>query len=93
VLWRLDAAARLCCDARVSTTLTSLIELCAKRFNRSPQDLNPSADVFESLGVDSMQVLSLLTELEQQFNVEIPDYELREVRTFEQLAACIDERL
>jgi acyl carrier protein len=90
---RLDAATRLCCDARVSKTLTSLIELCARRFNRNPQDLNPAADVFESLGVDSMQVLSLLTELEQEFNVEIPDYELREVRTFEQLAACIEQRL
>jgi acyl carrier protein len=77
----------------VSTTLISLIELCARRFNRNPQDLDPAADVFESLGVDSMQVLSLLTELEQQFNVEIPDYELREVRTFEQLAACIETRL
>lgn len=77
----------------MSTTLNTLIELCARRFNRSPQDLAPAADVFESLGVDSMQVLSLLTELEQHFNVEIPDYELREVRTFEQLAACIDQRL
>ncbi|HET8932700.1 MAG TPA: phosphopantetheine-binding protein [Polyangiales bacterium] len=77
----------------MSKTLASLIELCARRFNRNPQDLSPSADVFESLGVDSMQVLSLLSELEQEFNVEIPDYELREVRTFEQLAACIEQRL
>jgi acyl carrier protein len=69
------------------------MDLCARRFNRDLKELDPSADVFESLGVDSMQVLSLLTELEQQFNVEIPDYELREVRTFEQLAACIDQRL
>lgn len=69
------------------------MELCARRFKRDLSELEPTADVFESLGVDSMQVLSLLTELEQQFNVEIPDYELREVRTFEQLAACIDQRL
>ena len=69
------------------------MELCARRFNRDLKELDPKADVFESLGVDSMQVLSLLTELEQQFNVEIPDYELREVRTFEQLAACIEQRL
>lgn len=69
------------------------MDLCARRFDRQPQQLDPTADVFESLGVDSMQVLSLLTELEREFCVEIPDYELREVRTFEQLAACIDQRL
>jgi acyl carrier protein len=38
-------------------------------------------------------LLSLLSELEQHFGVEIPDYELRDVRTFAQLAACIEQRL
>jgi acyl carrier protein len=49
--------------------------------------------VFESLGIDSLQVLTLLSELERQFDVEVPDYELREVRTFGQLAQCIERRL
>lgn len=77
----------------VATTLSQLLELCAKRFDKNLAALDPSADVFESLGIDSMQVLSLLSELEQLFDVEIPDYELRDVRSFEQLAARIDERL
>jgi acyl carrier protein len=34
-----------------------------------------------------------LSELERQFDVEVPDYELREVRTFGQLAECIERRL
>lgn len=79
--------------AAVSPTLTRLIELCARRFNKPASELKATADVFESLGLDSMQLMTLLSELEQTFNVEIPDYELREVRTFEQLAACIDQRL
>ena len=49
--------------------------------------------MFESLGVDSMQVLELLSELEQEFDVEIPDYELRAVKTFADLARVIDRRL
>jgi acyl carrier protein len=77
----------------VSTTLPRLLALCAKRFSKDPSQLDAKADVFESLGIDSMQVLSLLSELEQEFDVEIPDYELRDVRSFEQLAACIEERL
>jgi len=77
----------------VATTLSRLVELCATRFNKDPAALRGDADVFETLGVDSMQVLSLLSDLEQQFEVEIPDYELREVRTFAQLADCIEQRL
>jgi acyl carrier protein len=75
------------------TTLQRLISIAAKRFKRDASALAAEGDVFESLGIDSMQVLSLLSELEAEFGVEVPDYELREVRTFAQLAECIDRRL
>ncbi|HEY2735693.1 MAG TPA: acyl carrier protein [Polyangiales bacterium] len=73
--------------------MNRLLELCARRFGKQISELHAEDDVFQSLGVDSMQVLSLLSELEQHFNVEIPDYELREVRSFAQLAECIERRL
>jgi acyl carrier protein len=38
-------------------------------------------------------VLELLSELELTFDIEIPDYELRDVRTFAELAEQIDKRL
>jgi acyl carrier protein len=74
-------------------TVQRLIELAARRFALDPRALAPGADVFESLGVDSMQVLELLSELEQEFDVEIPDYELRGVKTFAELARVIEQRL
>jgi acyl carrier protein len=73
-------------------TLDELLDLAGKRFKKERSALLPEGDVFESLGVDSMQMLELLSELESHFDVEIPDYELRDVRTFTQLAACIDKR-
>jgi acyl carrier protein len=76
-----------------SATETRLIELCARRFKLDPSALRPDGDVFDSLGVDSMQVLELLSELESEFDVEIPDYELRAVKTFSELAKVIDRRL
>ena len=76
-----------------SATVDRLIELAARRFKLDPTTLAPSGDVFESLGVDSMQVLELLSELELEFDVEIPDYELRGVKTFGELARVIDQRL
>ena len=77
----------------MATTLERLVTLAAKRFDKDPAALAPNADVFESLGIDSMQVLSLLSDLERHFDVEVPDYELRDVRTFGQLAECIERRL
>ncbi len=77
----------------MSDTLEQLFSLAGRRFGREPRSLAADSDIFESLGVDSMQVLELLSELELHFDVEIPDYELRDVRTFGQLAACIERRL
>jgi acyl carrier protein len=76
-----------------TTTLERLITLAARRFKLDPSTLRGEGDVFESLGVDSMQVLELLSELEQEFDVEIPDYELRAVKTFADLAKVIERRL
>jgi acyl carrier protein len=76
-----------------ASTLERLITLAARRFKIDPAKLKGEGDMFESLGVDSMQVLELLSELEQEFDVEIPDYELRAVKTFADLARVIDRRL
>ena len=74
-------------------TLSRLIELSARRFKVESGALAPDADVFESLGIDSVQVLELLSELELEFDIEIPDYELRNVKTFAELGRVIDRRL
>lgn len=67
--------------------------LAAARFEIDAARLTADADVFESLGIDSMQVLELLSELELELDVQIPDYELRGVKTFAELARVIDRRL
>jgi acyl carrier protein len=54
--------------------------------------LVPADDIFDRLGIDSFQAVELMSDLEIEFDVEIPDYELQGVRTFAGLAAKIDER-
>lgn len=72
--------------------LSTLMEVAAKRFKKSASDFRPEDDFFEVLGINSLQALSLLTELETQFDVEIPDYELQDVKTFAALAEVIERR-
>ena len=76
----------------MSATVDKLLALAANRFGVERQLLAGPDDVFGALGIDSVQVLELLSEVEEAFGVEIPDYELRDLRTFDELAACIDQR-
>ena len=70
-----------------------LRELAVNRFGTGAVALAADADLFESLGIDSLQALDLLTDLEDAFGVEIPDYEIQGVSTLQGLAEVIGRRL
>lgn len=72
--------------------MSRLTTLAAARFGPAAAALAPDADLFDSLGIDSLQALDLLTDLEEAFGVEIPDYELQGVSTLRGLAAVIARR-
>jgi acyl carrier protein len=74
-------------------TLDEILDLAASQFKVPREKLSPDDDFFKKLGIDSLQALSLLTRLEQHFNVELPDYELQGVSDFRTLAERIQSRL
>ncbi|MDF1666309.1 MAG: acyl carrier protein [Planctomycetota bacterium] len=73
-------------------TAAKLIELAGKRFKVETSQMTPDQDFFQALNIDSIQALELLSDIEMEFDVEIPDYELQGVVTFDALAALIDKR-
>ena len=77
-------------DARIEQRV---LELARRRFGQAHDRLRAQDDLFEALGIDSVQALDLLSTLEQELGVELPDYELAEVRTFAELAEKVAERL
>lgn len=76
-------------DAVVDTLLT----VAAERFGRDRASLRPSDDFYAALEIDSVDAMTLLTAIEERFGVEIPDYEVQDVRTFVALAAVIARRV
>ncbi|MFO1464243.1 MAG: acyl carrier protein [bacterium] len=71
--------------------LNQLVHLVAARFKVDEGQLHADDDLFERLGIDSLQALDLLGELEMKFGVEIPDYILKETSTFGGLAEAIEK--
>lgn len=70
-----------------------LIALASRRFGRDLSAMSPDDDFFQALEIDSYQAMELLTELEETFDVEVPDYEVQDVRTFRGLAEVVERRL
>ena len=74
-------------------TLEEVLNLAATQFKVRREELSPDDDFFKRLSIDSLQALSLLTRLEQHFQVELPDYEMQGVSDFRTLAERIHARL
>jgi acyl carrier protein len=74
-------------------TLDEILQLAAEHFKVGREDLSPDDDFFKKLKIDSLQALELLTRLEHQFNIELPDYEMQGVTDFRTLAERIQARL
>ena len=73
--------------------LTQLLQLAAKQFQIPVNQLNADDDFFNKLGINSLQALDLLTQLENHFSIELPDYELQGVTDFRTLAERVQSRL
>lgn len=73
--------------------VSKLMDLAAKRFERPRAEMNPDDDFFDALGIDSFQAMELMTDVEDEFDVEVPDYELQGVKTFNSLATVLEKRI
>ncbi|HET7440504.1 MAG TPA: acyl carrier protein [Terriglobales bacterium] len=74
-------------------TLEQILGLAATHFKVPREKLSADDDFFQTLGIDSLQALDLLTRLEHHFHIELPDYELQGVSDFRTLASRIQARL
>jgi acyl carrier protein len=79
--------------AKNDTILEKLLTVAAKRFERDTTGIGPDDDFFDRLDINSYQAMELLTEVEEEWGIEIPDYEVQDVRTFGALAALIADRI
>jgi len=67
-------------------------EVFEESFEIDKDQLKPEANIFEDLGLDSLDVVDLVVALQKKFNVEIrTDERIKEIRTLEDLCKFIKE--
>jgi acyl carrier protein len=66
--------------------------IVAERLNVNPEEITLET-TFEDLGADSLDVMDLVMELEQEFDIEIPDEDAEKIRTIEDTINYIQSRL
>jgi acyl carrier protein len=74
-----DAASDDCVEREIIEILT--------RLSRRPIEPAPHSELLADLGFDSLQVLELVGEIEDRFNIAVPLNALTHIRTVAQIAA------
>ena len=66
-------------------------KILSEQFDVDVNELTDTTNIEEDLGADSVEVIDLLMSLEDEFQIEIPDEAIDEIRTIGDLAAYIEE--
>ncbi len=64
-------------------------EILAEKFNVEPSRVRPESKLVEDLGMDSFTAIEMAFELEEKFNLKIPEDEIRKVANIKDVVDCI----
>ena len=68
-----------------------LVSYAAKQLDLSPEEITPNS-TFESLGIDSLDIVEMIMDLESELGVEL-EMEDQKITTFQELADFIDSKI
>ena len=68
-----------------------LVSYAAKQLELDPSEITPES-TFESLGIDSLDIVEMIMDLESELGVEL-DMEEQKITNFRELADFIDSKI
>ena len=67
--------------------------ILAEQFDVEEDSIKPETDLQDDLGADSLDVVDLLMSIEDEFEIEIPDEEIENIRTVGDLVSYIEANI
>ena len=68
-----------------------LVSYAAKHLDLNPDDITPES-TFESLGIDSLDIVEMIMDFESELGVEL-EMEDQKITTFQELADFVESKL
>ncbi len=64
--------------------------ILSEQFDVEEDKISPETNLVDDLGADSLDVVDLIMSLEDEFEIEIPDEEIENIRTVGELVKYIE---
>lgn len=70
--------------------LEKIREIIVEQLDVDPEAVTPEATFLEDLGADSLDAVELVMEIENAFDISVPDEELEQLKTVQDLINVIE---
>jgi acyl carrier protein len=70
-----------------------LKDIFKKTLNIEPERIKPGAALRDELNLDSLDMIEVVYEIEERFDVQIPEEKVREITTLDQIVDGLSEAL
>lgn len=69
--------------------LEKVKSILAEQFDVEEDDITPETRLVEELGADSLDVVDLLMSVEDEFEIEVPDEEIENIKSVDDIVSYI----
>ena len=75
----------------MSTVSEKVVDIVCKKMNLKPEQVSPETSFVNDLGADSLDVVELVMEFEEAFEIEIPDEDAEKIQTVGDATKYVEE--
>ena len=74
-----------------SSVFERLQKILAEQFEIDEDDITLNSDIVDDLGADSLDFVDLVMSIEDEFEIEVPDEVIEEIRTVDDAVKYIED--
>ena len=74
-----------------SSVFERLQKILAEQFEIDEDDITLNSDIVDDLGADSLDYIDLVMSIEDEFEIEVPDEAIEEIRTVDDAVKYIED--
>ncbi len=71
---------------------SKVIKIIAEKLGIDESEVKPEASFIDDLGADSLDIVELVMELEEEYGIEIPDEDAEKIKTVQDAIDYIKEK-
>ena len=68
-----------------------IVAMLAKQLSKKLEDVTPNKRIKEDLNADSLDIVELIMNIEEKYNITVPDEAAGEIRTVGDLVAFVEK--